>query len=328
MALLMGTLDGLYRASDVPFDHVERVLDGASGAYSSPSTNEVYARADGDLYRSTDNGISWKVVGTPPGHLTAFQASPGSESLFIGTYPPAELHVSHDSGTSWQTLESFPEFPAVERYVPGSGDLEVIREGGGAVHDIRFTTQIPDRIMVGIEPQGILVSDDGGETWTSRRYGIHGDVHDIEVLGPSEYLVATGQGLYHTGDAGRSWTRLDTSQTYFEYTYYHGVIVRHGSVSTAAATSSPGSWSGEYGANAVLLTSDDLGDTFRHEAYPGGPDEIILGWASVDGQVVAGTMAQDWDVEGTTEARVIERTDVGWQTAGRVPAGVITIAVT
>lgn len=328
MTLLMGTLDGLYRAPGMGFDGVVRVLEGPSGAYPAPSTGDMFARADGDLYRSSDDGVSWTLIETPPGDVTTVHASPDGGALYVGTYPPAGLHVSSDSGATWRTFEAFPGFPPVERYSPESMDTDVIRAGGGAVHDVRVHPAFPDRIIVGIEPQGMVVSGDGGETWSFRRYGLHGDVHDIEVLGPSEYLVATGQGLYHTGDAGRSWARLDTSQTYFEYTYFHGVIVREGMVYTSAATGSPGNWGGEYGANAVLLESDDFGETFHHAPYPGGPEEIVLGWASVEGRVIAGTMAQDWDDEGTSEARVIERTDAGWKTAGRVPAGVITIAVT
>lgn len=329
MSLLLGTLDGLFWVPNLDFEHVERVLDGPSGAYSPPAADRVFARADGDLYFSDDDGVSWTFIDTPSERVTALRTDLDGQTLYIGTYPPAQLHVSVDSGASWRTFESFPAFPPVEKYAPETERSDVIMEDGGLIHDLRIHRSLPDRIVAGIEPQGIVVSRDGGETWTFRRYGLHGDVHDIEILGPSEYIVATGQGLYHTGDAGRSWARLDTSQTYFEYTYFHGVLVQNGSVYTSAATGSPGNWSGEFGANAVLLESHDLGETFEHVSYPGGPEEIPLGWASSNERVFAGTMAQDWDDDGTTEARVIERTDTEtWKTAGLVPAGVVTIATT
>jgi photosystem II stability/assembly factor-like uncharacterized protein len=327
MVLLLGTLDGLYRVPSIDFDRIERVLDGGSGAYTFPWAESLFAKAGGDLYRSSDDGVSWSHVETPPGRVTSVQVSPDGDSLYVGMYPPARLYVSHDSGSSWHEFESFPEFQPIERYLPEHDGVDVIREDGGTIHDLRMHPDLPDRIIAGIEPQGVVVSDDSGEMWSHRRYGLHGDVHDIETVGANEYVVASGQGLYHTGNAGRSWTRLDTSQTYFEYTYFHGVLIHDGMLFTAAATGSPGNWSGEYGANAVLFESDDFGESFEHVVYPGGPEEIVLGFAEVGGRVVAGTMAQDWDKKGTSEARVIERTDEGtWQTAGSVPAGVITIA--
>lgn len=329
MSLLLGTLDGLFRVPNLEFEHIERVLDGPSSAYSPAAANRLFARADGDLYYSDDDGVSWTVLDTPSGRVTAIQTNSDGQPLYVGTYPPAQLHISGDLGASWRTIESFPAVPPVKKYSPDTERSEEIMEDGGVIHDLRIPPSVPDRIVAGIEPQGVVVSNDGGETWTFRRYGIHGDVHDIEVLGPSEYIAATGQGLYHTGDAGRSWARLDTTQTYFEYTYFHGVLVQNGSVYTSAATGSPGNWRGEFGANAVLLESHDLGETFDHASYPGGPQEIVIGWASDDGRVIAGTMAQDWDDDGTTEARVLERTDTGtWQTAGSVPAGVVTITPT
>lgn len=334
MAVLLGTLDGLYRVPGGDFDRVEQVLEERSDAFRFDTVDPVFAHSGGDLFWSLD-GESWSEIPTPNGSVTAVELSSDEMALYIGMYPPARLYVWQIDDAefhgdpqiepAWREVESFPEFEPVEQYDPDRDETPVVLEAGGRIHELRYQSD-RSRLIAGLEPHGMFVSEDRGKTWTSRSTGLHKDVHDIEIVESDIYITATGQGLYRTTDGGQSWIRVDTSQTYFEYTFFQGVLVHEGTVYTAAATSSPGNWDGKHGANAVLLKSDNLGDTFTHVPYPGGPEEIILSWAVVDNRVIAGTMAQDWDKDGTAEARVLEqRNDGTWRTVCSVPAGVVSI---
>lgn len=336
MVVLCGTLDGLFRSPDVTFERVDRVLDGRSDAYSFAAVDGVFARSGGDLYWSGDSGQTWTAIPSPPDDITAVQASPDGTELFVGTYPPAKLYTCSltdqsgaaptDDDPDWQQLADFPAFEPVLTYDPEHDRTETVREDGGAIHDLRAHPGDPNTLVAGIEPAGIFRSTDRGRTWTARRDGVHWDVHDIALTGPDEFVVATGQGLYSSRDGGVTWRRLDVRQTYFEYTYFHDVAISDGVVYAGAAAGSPGDWDGEYGANAVLLRADHLGAPLHHESYPGGPNEIPLSVAVVEGRVLAGTMAQDWDAAGTEPARVIERIgDGNWRTTGTIPAGVISL---
>jgi len=79
------------------------------------------------------------------------------------------------------------------------------------------------RIYAAVEVGGVLISDDGGNTWRlaegsdgspdmNRDLGtmIHPDVHSIAVHPTSSDLVtaATGGGLYRSTDGGRSWKSI------------------------------------------------------------------------------------------------------------------------
>ena len=91
-----------------------------------------------------------------------------------------------------------------------------------------------------------------------------------------------------------------------------------GRLYAAAARSSPGTWSGENGADAILVESADSGETIETVSYPGGPAEVILAWTAVDGRVLA----------GTNDGRLISRDEDGtWADAGTVPAGIRSLAI-
>src|SRR5262245_52133466 len=60
-----------------------------------------------------------------------------------------------------------------------------------------------------VGPRGtVLVTDDGGATWTSRELfpDFAADLEDVLVIGPGELVaVGAGPGIFHSTDAGASW---------------------------------------------------------------------------------------------------------------------------
>lgn len=135
------------------------------------------------------------------------------------------------------------------------------------------------------------------------------------ILGPDEYVDSTGDGLYRTRNAGQSWTRLDTE---LDHRYFRETFSLNGRLYAAAARSSPGTWSGENGADAILVESTDTGDTFEAISYPGGPEEVVLAWTAVDGTALA----------ETNDGRFIRHElDGTWTDAGQIPAGIRSLLV-
>ena len=140
--------------------------------------------------------------------------------------------------------------------------------------------------------------------------GLHDDVHHDLILGSDEYVASIGDRLYRTRDAGQSWTRLDTD---LDHRYFREAFALDGRLYAAAARSSPGTWSRENGAVAILVESTDTGETFEAVSYPGEPEDVVLAWTAVGGTVPP----------GTNDGRLINRdSDWTWIDAGQMQAGI------
>ena len=310
MPALIGTRDGVYRTAAVPIANADQVLDSGDTPRirTFPAVDGVFAATKSGLYRSMNEGKTWENLDVPQDEVYSVVASPDGERLFTGTHP-AHLYVSTDDGETWAELEGFQELPSRDQWhTPRHRNEAHVRSLG--VHP-----ETPDRVIAGVEVGGVHVSDDRGETWIERRDGVHDDVHHTLILGPDEYVASTGDGLYRTRDVGQSWTRLDTD---LDHRYFREAFALDGRLYAAAARSSPGTWSGENGADAILVESTDTGETFETVSYPGEPEEVVLAWTAVDGTVLA----------GTNDGRLISRdSDGAWTDAGQMPAGIRPLTV-
>jgi photosystem II stability/assembly factor-like uncharacterized protein len=309
MTLVLGTNDGVYRASDTRFEGANQVVDAGRvmRVRQFEWADGIYACSKTGLYRSTDEGETWTDQGVPQNEVYSVLASPDDGRLYAGTHP-AHLYVSEDDGDSWRELEGFQELPSRDEwYTPRHRNEAHVRSLGAH-------PDVPDRVVAGVEVGGVHVSDDQGETWTERRDGVHDDVHHVLVRDAEEYIASCGYGLYRTTDAGRSWTRLDED---LSQRYFREATIHDGRLYAAAARSSPGTWEGESGADGGLFVSEDDGDTFASVSYPGAPREVILAWASSDSHLVA----------GTNDGRVIVERGDDWETAGTVPAGIRSLCL-
>lgn len=304
MTLLLGTGDGIYRVSNVPFDDATQTL--AAGRVMRvrqfAESEGAFACTKTGLYRSTDSGTAWSELRVPREEVYSVAVSPDGERLYAGTHP-AHLYVSEDEGDSWQELEGFQELPSrKEWYTPRHRNEAHVRS-------LESHPDAPSRVIAGVEVGGVHVSDDRGESWTERRNGVHDDVHHVLVRDPEEYIASCGGGLYRSTNAGQSWTRLDEK---LDHSYFREAISHDGQLYAAAARGPPPSWRGESGADGGLFISDTDGDSFRSVSYPGEPQEVVLAWTIADGRVIA----------GTNDGRVLGRDGDSWETIGQVAPGI------
>lgn len=303
--LIAGSQDGVYAVKGL-FDGsdvtAERVLDGAATmrVRQFDGVSGVFAATVTGLYHSPD-GSEWRDLGVPTRKVYSVGWSPAG-TLYAGTRPAAVYATAAESGElpeslDWRELEGFQELPSRDDWrLPRHDDLAQVR-------DVYVHPDAPDQVVAGVEVGGVHVSEDGGETWTERDAGVHDDVHELRVLGPSEFVAATGYGLYRTTDAGRSWTRLEDAH---DQRYVRSLFAHEGDAYAGAALAHTSTWV-EDDADPALFASRD-GAPAEAVDHP-RPGETITGMTAVEGDVVAATH------EGTL---LLEGAD-GWTVAGSLP---------
>jgi hypothetical protein len=284
--LIVGSDDGVYGVSEVvesdtsvsrihDTGRVRRVreLEGLVGVFAATETG---------LYHSP-GGNEWTNLDVPQGTVYAVGAGPDGERLYAGTRP-ARVYVARAGGDigpgsdlAWAELDGFQKLPSRDSWrLPRHENLAQVR-------DVHLHPDVPNRVVAGVEVGGIHVSEDGGESWVERREDADDDVHELHLMGPDEFVAATGSGLYHTADAGRSWTRLDEG---YQQRYFRTAFSVDGTLYAGGALANSSTWN-DPGADPELFVSRDC-ETIEPVEHP-RPGETVTGLTHIAGTVVAAT---------------------------------------
>ena len=221
--LYIATAIGLFIATqtDGQWNIVKHTLNNHSLTSIAVTEGVILAGTRDGIWRSTDNGRTWhesnRNLAIRYVRWMVSSARP-STAILVGT-EPAGIFISRDGGLSWNPN---PEVSVLrDRYgwfLPYSPNAGCVR--GFAIAE---SGSGQDRIYAAVEVGGVLVSNDGGETWQlvegsdgkpdlNREFGtrIHADVHSIAVHPTSSEIItaATGGGLYRSTDGGRTWKNL------------------------------------------------------------------------------------------------------------------------
>jgi photosystem II stability/assembly factor-like uncharacterized protein len=233
------------------------------------------ARGKSAVARSSDGGRTWIditpgtirdedvwAIGTPPD-------APGE--VFIGTSHARLLHSK--DGHSFRECAAFQKLPGRDRWTfPPPPHIPHVRS-------ITFDPHNPDTMYVGVEEGGVFRSRDRGKSFEPLNHKIYPDVHCIVVdtEDSRRLYVTTGRGVYHSNDAGASWTYVRG----LSRSYTVPLLVRSGPeapIYTAAAAGPPPLWSmGAVGADALMFRSEDRGNTFRTIASGDGSTHATRG---------------------------------------------------
>lgn len=308
--LVAGTGDGAYRVTgivDSTEADVRKVLDAprVERVRTFDAVDGIFAATGAGLQYSPD-GRDWTDLGVPVETVWAAAVAPTGERIYAGTRPTHVFSaplpddgIASGEELDWRELDGFRNLPSRDDWgVPRHDNVAQVRE-------LRIHPDSPERVVAGVEPGGIHVSTDGGETWEERNDGVHDDVHGIHLDEGGEIVAATGIGLHRTTDAGRSWARLDgeVEQRYFRAAYRHD-----GALYTAATCVPPSDrWETPDADPAVFEWRD--GGLLEAIEFP-RPDEVVVGWRSVDDALVCSTH------RGT----ILRRQGGNWTPIAKVPS--------
>jgi photosystem II stability/assembly factor-like uncharacterized protein len=221
------------------------------------------------VFVSTDDGQTWEPAGSGlavPDVYSLNAVRAGDElRLYAGT-EPAHLFTSTDLGRRWQELPRLRAVSSVDEWnFPAPPHHAHVK-------NINFDPRSPDVIYASVE-QGVgLKSVDAGKTWrempcyTAATHGRVTDVHRVVVdpFDPDSLFITSGDGLFHSEDAGATWTQymgLPPRIAYADVLLFHPR--RQGCLFLAGANTNPSEWRRTKTADSALCRSQDAGKTWE-----------------------------------------------------------------
>jgi ligand-binding sensor domain-containing protein len=223
--LLLGTADWLYGSSDRGETWERGGLNQyVLSLFTVPSTGAILAGTRDGLFRSTDNGKTWveRSVGLRSFEVTSFGAS-ADGAIFAGTVAgegEGEVYRSTDNGDHWRPLapesldgvvNALAVLPngsviaatgeGIFRWTPNRRDWEQ-RFGHSEVSSLVVDGK--SRLIAGTADVGVVVSEDGGDTWIAAKVGLPTPrILAVALAADGDVYVAAGPADWDTDAAGR-----------------------------------------------------------------------------------------------------------------------------
>jgi photosystem II stability/assembly factor-like uncharacterized protein len=186
------------------------------------------------VFRSTDDGKTWKEASQPPAFAKApegqkgrvvdhvFWLAPGHprepDVWYAGTSPQG-LFRSEDAGDTWQSVAGFNDHPMRPKWTGGEQDGT---PDGPKLHSILIDPRDPNHMYLGMSSGGVFESVDQGHDWKPLNAGCRADFlpdpypeygHDPHrvLLHPGEPDILYQQnhcGIYRMDRQEGTWVRI------------------------------------------------------------------------------------------------------------------------
>lgn len=186
------------------------------------------------IFRSVDQGRTWKEAGQPPAFPKAapgengdavrytFSLWPGhvdEPGVFYAGTSPAGLFRTEDGGITWEGVAGFNDHPMRRTWI---GEPDFAPPGGGGLHSLQIDPRDPDHIYIGLSTGGVFETQDGGSTWNTLNKGLSGEFlanpgadfgHDphalrLHPLYPDVLYQQNHEGIYRMDREQALWMRI------------------------------------------------------------------------------------------------------------------------
>ncbi|MEY3398077.1 MAG: hypothetical protein RL220_671, partial [Bacteroidota bacterium] len=256
---------------DVTFDPANRRILYASTWTFRRTPYSFSSGGEGSkLWKSTDNGETWKEISSNPGFpggilgiigVTVSPANPDRVWAMVENEPDGGLYRSDDGGASWTKVN----------------DERDLRQR--AWYYTRVYADPKDAEKVYVLNVGYHTSKDGGQTF-KERYTHHGDHHDmwIDPTEPNRMIMGDDGGAMISFDGGDHWTSYHNQPT---AQFYRVATDDHFPFRIYGAQQDNSSIRIDHRSDDAFITEDNWeetagGESGHHAIYPKNND-IVLG---------------------------------------------------
>jgi photosystem II stability/assembly factor-like uncharacterized protein len=182
----------------------------------------VLAGTSDGVWRSTDAGATFKRADSPDAkrQIWCFMVDSRDPKKILAGASPIDVYRSDDGGQKWRKLAT----PKIAEHCKGPFASRVMR--------FAQNPRKPDEIYAALEINGVMRSNDGGETWTDCSDGLiklserphlsnkiisdttaegmlDGHAVTINPADPDSPIVALRMGLFRTNDHGKTWQDME-----------------------------------------------------------------------------------------------------------------------
>jgi len=182
----------------------------------------VLAGTNDGVWCSTDRGATFTRTDFPDAkkEVWSFMVDSRDPRRMLAGASPIDVYRSEDSGASWRKLAT----PQISTHCKGPFASRVMR--------LAQNPRKPDEIYAALEINGVMRSEDGGETWADCSAGLiklselphlsskivsdttaegmlDGHAVTINPAQPDSPIVALRMGLFRTTDQGKTWQDME-----------------------------------------------------------------------------------------------------------------------
>ena len=243
--VLVGGLTGVYRStnSGATWEKISDQINVESLAVDPRNRDTIYVGTWRQGWRSDDGGKNWKhiangmVLDTDMFSITIDEQNP--DNVWVSTC--GWVYNSENRGDKWTRFrDGFNnrrihdiEIDPCQRDILYAGSVAglyrsedrgknwyTVSDEGLVINSIVLHPQRPDRIILGIEGDGVYVSNDRAKTFTRTSDGLHNlritaivaDPLEKERVYASVAFGGAASGIYRSDDAGKTWERASVTK--------------------------------------------------------------------------------------------------------------------
>ena len=226
------TPNGLFHSTDDGTSwgkNIDTLITGDLRFIKSDSTFLFLGNSTGELLRSSDNGVSWKLLKNGSNDLTTYGiTTDGATLIAINSSVASSIYISTDFGDTWTEKDgnadpnnSFYDLYSINGNLIGrfyDNTFYISSDEGTSWSEIQVDSTMNSfediegngsNVFIATYGNGIYRSTDGGFTWSLSNKGIIGSRINAIVTKNNDVLTATEGGVFKSTDNGDSWYRYN-----------------------------------------------------------------------------------------------------------------------